>query len=210
MKRVSFLSQHLLQCLPLATLGVSVLFILSGCPQGAELEDPAKYGLTGGNSSMTGSGGSTGGSSAASGGMTGGSAGTGATLTVDCGTDTYQNVLSKNCANLAGCHKASTTIPTASMLNLTPDAGLVGRIKDVKALHGDITCSPDFAPCNPASCDPNALLVNSANPGASWILAKIKGNQADCGTQMPDIGGPPAAAETCLENFVAAVAALPK
>jgi hypothetical protein len=210
MKRVSLLSQHFLQCLPLAALGVSFLLTLSGCPQGAELEDPAKYGLTGGNSSMNGSGGSTGGSSAGTGGTTGGSAGTGATLTVDCGTDTYQNVLTTNCAT-PGCHKGSSLAPPASMLNLVPDSGLVSRIKDVKAVHGDIYMPPDFSTVYvPASCDMNALLVNSANPSASWILAKINGTQNDCGIQMPSAGGPPAAVTMCIQNLVAAVAALPK
>ncbi len=209
MKRVSLLSQHSLQCLPLAALGVSFLLTLSGCPQGADLEDPEKYGLTGGNSSMNGSGGSTGGSSPGTGGTTGGSAGTAATLTVDCGTDTYQNVLTTNCAT-PGCHKGSSLAPAISMLNLVPDSGLVSRIKDVKAVHGDIYVGDATTPSVPASCDPNALLVNSANPSASWILAKINGTQNDCGSQMPSAGGPPAAVTTCIQNLVAAVATLPK
>lgn len=211
MKRVSLLSQHLLKFLPLATLGMCSLLTLSGCPGGAELEHPEKYGLTGGSSSMNGSGGTTGGSSPGTGGTAGGSAGTGggATLTVDCGSDTYQSVLTQNCAT-GGCHKKTGNIPARSGLDLTPDSGLVSRIKDVKAQHGDIYVGNSTTPSVPASCDPNVLLVNSANADASWILAKIKGTQSDCGIQMPDVGGPPAAAETCLENFVSAVAALPK
>jgi hypothetical protein len=61
----------------------------------------------------------------------------------------------------------------------------------------------------PPSCDPNALLVNSANSDASWILSKINGNSNGCGDPMP-IGTITPAGETCLENFVKAVAALPK
>src|SRR3954471_1127041 len=176
MKRVSLLSQHLLKFLPLATLGVCSLLTLSGCPGGAELEHPEKYGLTGGSSAMNGSGGTTGGSSPGTGGTTGGSAGTGsgATLVVDCGTDTYQTVLSQNCATI-GCHRKSGSIPAISGLDLTPDTGLVGRVKDVKAQHGDIYVGDATTPSVPASCDPNVLLVNSQNADASWILAKIKG-----------------------------------
>ena len=211
MKRVSLLSQHLLKLLPLVTLGVCSLLTLSGCPGGAELEHPEKYGLTGGSSAMNGSGGTTGGSSPGTGGTTGGSAGTGsgAMLVVDCGTDTYQNVLSQNCAT-GGCHRKMGMFPAQSGLDLTPDTGLVGRVKDVKAQHGDIYVGDATTPSVPASCDPNVLLVNSQNADASWILAKIKGTQDDCGMQMPSPPGPPAAVEMCLENFVAAVAALPK
>jgi hypothetical protein len=216
MKRVSHFSlKHQLRFVPLGLVGASFVIALSGCPQGADLEDPKKYGLSGGSPS-TGTGGGTGatGGTSGTGGTTGGSAGSGAagapSLVVDCGSSTWQTVITNDCSKLAGCHKGSSTIPPASMLNLTADSGIVSRIKDVKAVHGDITCGTDNAPCTPASCDPNALLVNSATPSASWILAKIKGTQSDCGAQMPSSGGPPAADETCLENFVNAVAALPK
>jgi hypothetical protein len=211
MKCVSSLSRPLLGFVPLAALGTSFLLTLSGCPQGADLEHPEEYGLTGGSSAGPGTGGTAPGSGGTTGGTTGGSGGTGSgvTLTVDCGSDTYQNVLTQNCATI-GCHRMVGQAPAPSGLVLTPDSGLVGRIKDVKAQHGDILCPPDFNTCVPASCDPNALLVNSANPSASWILAKIKGAQSDCGDPMPSPNGPTDPVEACLENFVAAVAAVPK
>ncbi len=208
MKRVtSFSLKRGVGVVPLTLLGASFLLTLSGCPGGAELEHPEKYGLTAtGGSTATGSGGmtATGGSGAS------GSAGTSSAppLTVDCGTDTYQNVLTTNCASL-GCHlpfmgMASTA---ASGLDLTPDSGLVGRLKDVKAQHGDITCAPDFTACVPASCDPSALLVNSQDPTKSWILTKINGAQSDCGTPMPPPSGPSGTALTmCITNLVNAIA----
>jgi hypothetical protein len=196
MKRVSFLNQHLLKFIPLAILGASFLLTLSGCPGGAELEHPEAYGLTGG-SSTSGTGGS-------------GTGGGGAMLTVDCGNTTYDAVLNGSCVSL-GCHKADVTLnaPAASGLDLTPDSGLVGRIKDVKAQHGDITC-PDLTTCVPATCDTNALLVNSSAAANSWILAKINGNSNGCGSPMPVGSALSADRLTCLENFVNAVAALPK
>jgi hypothetical protein len=207
MKHVSL--KHSAKFVPLALLGAFFVPLLSGCPGGAELEDPGKYGLTGGNPS-TGTGGTN--AMGGTGGTTGGSAGTGTPppmLTVDCGSSTYQTVLMGSCVSL-GCHAATSTIPAASMLDLTPNDGLVSRLKDVKAKHGDITCGADFTACTPASCDPNALLVNSATPSASWILAKINNTQSDCGASMP-IGGTLSAADSmCMTNLVNAIAALPK
>jgi hypothetical protein len=208
MKRVALLSLKHVKFVPLALVGVSALLTLSGCPGGAELEHPEKYGLTGGTTS-TGSGGTTGGTTGgATGGTTGGSAG-GAMLVVDCGSDTYQNVLNNQCAT-SGCHKPPFS--AQSGLDLTPDSGLVSRIKDVKPAYQGIYCDMggNLVDCMPASCDPNAFYVNSSNPDASWILAKIKGTQADCGDQMPSTGGPPADVATCIENLVKAVAMLPK
>ena len=203
MKRVSFLSQHLVKFVPLATLGVCFVLTLTGCPGGAELEHPEAYGLTGGSTSSSGTGGSspgTGGSGTGGGGM----------LTVDCGSTTYQAVLT-SCAG-AGCHQPipSISYPGAAALDLTPDSGLVGRLKDVKATHGDISCPPSGTTCVPAACDTNALLVNSNAPANSWLLAKINGNSNGCGDAMPLGTSIPTTSVTCLENFVNAVAALPK
>lgn len=193
---------------PLTLLGASFLFGLSGCPGGAELEHPEKYGLTAtGGSTATGSGGMT----ATGGTGTSGSAGSSAPpLTVDCGSDSYQTILTGNCAE-AGCHLPFQGMisTAASGLDLTPDSGLVGRLKDVKAQHGDIYC-PDGNVCVPASCDPNVLLVNSQNPSASWILTKINGGQSDCGSRMPGPAGPPDNVTSCITNLVNAIANYPK
>jgi hypothetical protein len=130
-------------------------------------------------------------------------AGTGA-LVVDCGTLKYTDVLTD--CTMVGCHRPPA--PT-SMLNLTPDAGLVSRLKDVPAKHLDIFCPDVNDYCTPASCDPTALLVNSANPAQSWILTKLRGTQNGCGAQMPDPEYDPSR-EQCLENMVNVIAALPK
>lgn len=206
MKRVSFLNQQVKNFVPLAALGVSFVLTLTGCPGGAELEHPEAYGLTGGQSSTNGTGAAAG----TTGNGTGGTSGTSSSLTVDCGASTYQTVLSGSCAT-GGCHlpNAAFNFPGASNLNLTPDDGLVGRLKDVKAQHGDISCPPDFNTCVPSACDTNVLLVDSKNAANSWILAKIHGTQNGCGDSMPT--GTPLTADkqTCIENFVNAVAALP-
>ncbi len=201
---------------------VSSLFYLSAC-SGTSAPDDSNAGTSssagggGGASAISraGNGGAPAAAGAGSGGAPGiagasGSAGSGsstagaATLVVDCGSLKYTDVLTD--CTMIGCHRPPA--PT-SMLNLTPDAGLVSRLKDVKAQHGDITCPPDFNVCVPASCDPNALLVNSANPAQSWIVMKLRGTQNGCGDQMPDPEYDPAR-EQCLEKMVNAIAALPK
>jgi hypothetical protein len=157
---------------------------------------------TGASGTAGGAAGGSGTAGAAAGG--GGTAGAQA-LVVDCGSLNYTDLLGHDCA-MIGCHRPPTLV---SGLNLTPDSGLVSRLKDVPAKHGDILCPPDSNVCVPATCDPSALLVNSASPDKSWILAKLRGTQNGCGDQMPSMEYDPAK-EQCLEKMVNAIAALPK
>jgi hypothetical protein len=159
----------------------------------------------GGKSSLAGGGGAP-----ASAGMAGmsGAAGSGApALVVDCGGLNYADVLANDCAT-PGCHRGAPT-QAPSRLVLTPDAGLVGRLKDVPAKHLDIFCIDQNMFCTPAVCDMTALLVNSASPEQSWLITKLRGTQNGCGDRMPSEEYDPAK-QQCLENVARAIAALPK
>ncbi len=114
----------------------------------------------------------------------------------------------RGACSIQGCHFSH--LPTSS-LDLTANSGLVGRVKDVPAVHGDINSSTDpamFTACVPAGCPDDALLVNSADPDSSWILAKINGTQGDCGDVMPD-GVFSDDQKACVDKLVRAIAALP-
>ncbi|HTQ04019.1 MAG TPA: hypothetical protein VMI54_09185 [Polyangiaceae bacterium] len=220
MSRVSHLRlKRAVTYVPLAIIGAAFLFTLSGCPGGADLEDPAKFGIAG--APVTGSGGTTGGTGGTStgatggtggstGGTTGGSAGTstsGGTLTVNCTGTTYDVAL-KSC-NTLGCHASS--YPSAG-LNLTADSGLVGRLKDVPSKHTDIDCGNGVTcTTTPTTCPSGDFLVDSSNYANSWLLKKIDESDPMCGVQMPDASAYKTANDkACLEAMVQAIAMLPK
>lgn len=174
---------------------------LDGCAASSDAQ--TANGGNGGTRAMTGAAGTT--SFAGSAG-TGGAA-AGASLVVDCGGLSYVEILGTDCAT-PGCHRG-TPEQTPSRLVLTPDAGLVSRLKDVAAKHLDIFCLDQDMFCTPAVCDPSVLLVNSASPDKSWILAKLRGTQNGCGDRMPSDTYDPQK-QQCLEKMVMAIAALPK
>jgi hypothetical protein len=210
------------------TLCAAALVGLAGCPQGAELENPEDYMIpvasggtgTAGTGNPTGSGGTgTGGTGTAGTGTAGtGTAGTGTAGTgtggIDPGCD-WQTALTKSCA-LSVCH--GTRAPFGD-LNLTPDDGLVARIKDVTATNGDLDCDPsdEYLECTtlPPECSAygSAKLVDSANPDASFIITKL--TASGCGNQMPMPPGDSTSAGwtpdrlTCIQDLVRAIAALP-
>jgi hypothetical protein len=142
-----------------------------------------------------------------------GSGGMGSTgVVVDCD---YAKVLADTCAT-SGCHNNRTHI---AELILTPDDGLIDRIYDVPTTHLDIDCGTNGEyrecdwPSEPAACFPfaDALLVDSRNPGDSWLLKKLNGTSGGCGERMPPSGYSLDEAErACLEKFIRAAAALPR
>ena len=78
-----------------------------------------------------------------------------------------------------------------------------------------IVCDPampnDF--CVPAACPTNTKLLDSANPDASWIFAKLGMTPTGCGDQMPLAPGNAAdrwtaERQACLQTFFRALAAL--
>jgi hypothetical protein len=127
-----------------------------------------------------------------------------------------RTALAKSCG-FVGCHAGSRPIGD---LNLLPDDGLVARLKDVPASLQDLDCDPTdiFVECTstPPECVPyvGALLVDSANPDASFILTKL-GGRSGCGNQMPLAPGNMASQgwnderRACIEELVRAIAALP-
>jgi hypothetical protein len=112
----------------------------------------------------------------------------------------------KTCSKI-GCHQGQFA---QANLNLIPDMGLVGRLKDVTASHAGIVCSNNLE-CVPTSCPPNVKLVDSSNAQNSWMMTKLEGSQADCGTAMPPPTEPvlDANSKACIESLIKAIAALP-
>jgi hypothetical protein len=196
------------------------LFAFASCS--AEPSDPG-----------TGTGGtSTAGTAPVAGTSTaGGSGGTGGTATGGGGGTTpyvspivldcpWEDTLRKSCA-ITACHAAPRgAVMAMADLILTPDEGLIRRIKDVPGTLGDLNCSADpslFVECTtpPASCTPlvGMKLVNSQAPEESLMLKKL--GASGCGEVMP---APPGNAtmtgwnddrKACMDRFVRAVAALP-
>ena len=50
-------------------------------------------------------------------------------------------------------------------------------------------------------------LIDSANVQDSWMLKKIRGEQASCGAQEPPVGPLPAVDLACLTTYIECVAA---
>jgi len=196
---------RLVTLLPPALFGLAAALTLAGCPVGADLEDPERFAVGGTGGTTAASGGTAGSGTSGSGGTAGSGLGT-----PDPGCD-YVTVLNSNCARTA-CHNTRSKI---SGLDLTPDANLAARLKDVPATHGDIDCSNGgvFMACVPESCASfgDAPLVDSANPDNSWILHKLNATHNDCGLEMPIPPGDTGFDATrldCLDKLVRAIAAL--
>ncbi|HTQ04020.1 MAG TPA: hypothetical protein VMI54_09190 [Polyangiaceae bacterium] len=191
--------------------GLALLLLTLGGCSGTTNDTAPPAGTGGTTAAAAGKGGSAG--SAVTAGGSAGSAGTGVAgssgqqLVVNCTGTTYQAALS-NCT-LAGCHSA---IYPASGMNLTPDSGLVGRLKDVPAKHADIFCEDIMADCTPATCPApgQALLVNSTDYTQSWILKKIAPGDPMCGSGMPGTAYKNSNDMACIQAMVQAIATLPK
>lgn len=173
-------------------------------------EDGSGGSGTGGNGSGgSGTGGSIAGGSSSAGTGAVGTAGSAALLDVGCD---YVTAVNRSCSRTA-CHNPRSRI---SGLDLTPTdaAALIARLKDQPARHREIDCGNggNFVECVPASCPSpgSALLVDSANPDASWILRKLNGTHDGCGFQMPMAPGDEgfdAERKACVEELVRAIAA---
>jgi hypothetical protein len=208
MKRAPFLNPSTrLSFWPTTILGATFAATLSGCPGGAELEHPEKYFLAG-------SPGMAAGASGGAGGGTGGT-GMGGMSTTDVPVPTVEGcdipaVLARGCA-LSGCHKVAA-IPPAAGLVMTADNGLVGRVKDKTATHGDIYCGLEPCASIPKECTApgvGQLLVDSTDYTQSWIIQKMN-DPLGCGESMPvSVSAFTAADKTCVENLVKAIADLP-
>jgi hypothetical protein len=187
------------------TTGLALALTMSGCPDGADLENPDRFppvvAATGG-SSTAGVGGSVAGAPAGgAGGATGGSAGAAAGsagsagMTFSCDVAYALANTSKGSCGISGCHNA--TFHYAD-LTLVDPAALATALVDVPAMHGDINCAEagqPFRECMPselpAGCPQGALLIDSQNFEASWLVRKLDPNFVDgsCGNKMPAAPG---------------------
>lgn len=196
----------------LSAFSLTLILTQSGCPQGAELENPDAWAgrFSTGATAGTGTG------------ATGGSAGTGMTgpvldfATVNCAASLLKptgstgiasaDFLNASCAK-SFCHGANFVVG----VDLRPDSGFAVRTLDVNAMHAGIPCPDDITmECIPASCPATgtAKLINSADATASWMLTKVHDGQGDCGERMPDTKGLNADQDACLTAIVNATAAL--
>jgi hypothetical protein len=120
-----------------------------------------------------------------------------------CETECLQRIRAGSAASCKLCHTSRATAMgglQSSALDLE-SPNITPRLKDVPAKHLDI---PPFMP---VMCPTGDLLIDSANPQNSWLLKKVKGQQGNCGTQMPQ---PPTGLRAdelaCIETYVFCVA----
>jgi hypothetical protein len=173
---------------------------LSGCPGGADLEDPSRFvpiGVATGGGSGSGAGvGATGG------------AGTSGSTFVPPACD-YRSVIQASCGS-DGCHHTTPNIAAAAGLDLRAE-GVEARLIGQLAPHAGLTCpNPDGGlpvPCVPPGCDPTDVFVKPGDPAGSYLLKKIAGTHGDCGRAMPILPGKlDAAGRACLEDWIEALA----
>lgn len=178
--------------------GLALVVTLGGCPGGAELEVPEQFPqYPGGTTSVGGAGGSGGGGSGA-GGTTSGSAGSGGFAGASgssgasgaaggLGCD-IAAAMQNNCVK--NCH---TTSVLAAELDFTNLGAMATLLVDQPAAHRGIGCNAIgtlFRECTAdellvLGCPADALLVDSQNFEASWVVTKLKGKQGTCGDAMP-------------------------
>ncbi len=228
MNRVTHLNlKRVLTLGPVVVLGFTSLLAFNGCSSDDQPTEPSTGGTgTAGRASATGGTGGTGaagtpgtggttsaggmpGTGGASGGASGGTAGSGSMVPLPMPAEctNLTTTLNNGCAKI-GCHKG--TFASAG-LDLTPNNGLVGRVKDIAATHKDIICPGSTESCVPSTCPSGVKLVDSSNAMNSWIITKLEGMQNGCGDSMPGSGTTITAADkTCIEALVNAIAALPK
>lgn len=98
-----------------------------------------------------------------------------------------------------GCKLCHSPAFAASGLDLE-SPGRAARLKDVVAKHADLPVGQD-------ACPRGDKLIDSANVQDSWMLKKIRGEQASCGAQEPPVGPLPAVDLACLTTYIECVAA---
>lgn len=169
----------------LVCVGTGALTLFAaGCPEPADLQDPASFPLppNAGSSSTTGGSG------------TGGS-GTGGTGMATCEVECVNKIFMKDMQPCMFCH---TTMAPLGDLDLQ-SPGYTARLKDVPAKHtGFMGPTTD--------CPQGDKLIDTTTPANSWLLKKLHNEQKTCGTLMPQAGTITPDQKTCLETYVACVA----
>jgi hypothetical protein len=126
--------------------------------------------------------------------------------TVDCGTVNPEELFTRTCAK-SFCHGANFV----AGLDLRTDPGLATRLLDMPATFSDVPCVDDVTKnCVPDTCPTGALLVDSANPEASWMLTKLSAATNACGDLMPPSSGVKTADYPCFVAIINVIAALEK
>ena len=123
-----------------------------------------------------------------------------------CETECVHKVFAGTAAACKLCH-AATPAPyglQSSGLDLE-SPNVAPRLKDVPAKHLDL---PPATNSVPATCPVGDKLIDSVNPGNSWLLKKVRGLHGNCGTEMPQASIRLTIDEIqCVQTFVNCVAA---
>jgi hypothetical protein len=91
------------------------------------------------------------------------------------------------------CHTAGA-MPGGDLDLTSPN--LASRLVNVNAPHAGIDMEAGGVSC------PQAKLIDTANPMASWILVKTNDMQGNCGENMPETGTFSATDKQCLDSYV--------
>lgn len=159
-----------------------------GCPEPADLADvPAGPGPGGGSGPVGGSG------------PQGGSGGGGPVV---CETACIDKLFTTDPLTCKLCHSNDIAL---GGLNLS--TGYTARLKDQPAKHLD-GMDPEMPLPASAGCMP-ASLINTANPGESWLWKKVNKLQGMCGDKMPQTSEIKAADLACVKTYIECVAQKP-
>jgi hypothetical protein len=181
-----------------AALGFATAAALGGCPGGAVLEDPERFRqYDAGLPAVAGASGASGGGGAGQGGVAGavatGGAGMGsAGWTWNCSevplAGGTTSALNRNCVN--GCHNS---LIKAAGLDLTDPSTIGAQMVDKPPTFADFGCQASgesYRECTreemiAKGCPTDALLIDSNDFDASWVVKKLTGGQGECGDAMP-------------------------
>lgn len=100
----------------------------------------------------------------------------------------------------AGCKLCHSPTLKSSGLDLE-SSGLTERLKDIRAKHDDRR-----SPILESDCARNDKLIDTLDIEASWLLKKIRGQQGNCGTPMPQVGSLTDLEKACMAEYVTCVA----
>lgn len=160
-----------------------------GCPEPADLENvPA-----GGGPGVGGSG------TPIAGTGTGGSGGGGAVV---CESACIDKLFTSDPLTCKLCHSNDLAL---GGLNLS--TGYTARLKDQPSKHLD-GMDPEMPLPASAGCMP-ASLINTANPGESWLWKKVNKLQGMCGDKMPQTSEIKATDLACIKTYIECVAQKP-
>lgn len=149
-----------------------------------------------------------GGGGGQAGSQTGGQAGTrasppsngGTTSTsYPCETECVRQVFTGSVASCKLCHGKALQIAGLDL----ESPQVTARLKDVPATHAELAPNMSIA-----DCPVGDKLIDTTSPEDSWLLKKLRGQQGNCGTAMPQT--PPMLTpeqQQCMATYVACVAA---